>query len=173
MTPLQTALSEDRLTWGAWTRTVDGRELLCLLSAMSPEVASAMKSGACPANVAPLWLAHLLPWMDDAVSDAYRPEVWRRVADLQARWVDRWPEGWPADVSRRVDLQARRIAVIEARSYTTNAPALAAVDAVGVYLPAHKLLIAQVARVVGLLGHAPAVRKDLLELDADGARVGL
>lgn len=124
MTPLQLALTEGRLTHGSWTRTdADGRQLLCILAAMSPEVAQAENANACPANVAPLWLANLLPWMDDAPSNAYRPEVWRRVADLQARWVALWPAGWPEAASRRADLRCRRVAVVEARAHVDAAEA--------------------------------------------------
>jgi hypothetical protein len=58
--------------------------------------------------------------MDDAGSDEARPAVWARVADLQARWVALWPEGWPDDVSRRADARVRRAAVTAARPYATE-----------------------------------------------------
>jgi hypothetical protein len=132
MTPLQRTLSEGRLTHGAWTRTdADGRQLLCLLAAMAPEVAEAGRADACPAHIAPIWLAYLVPWMDDAGSDEARPAVWARVAALQARWAALWPEGWPDDVSRRADARARRAAVMAARPYATGRqrPAIDAVVA--------------------------------------------
>jgi hypothetical protein len=132
MTPLQRTLSEGRLIHNAWRRIdADGRELLCLLAAMSPEVAQAEDADACPARIAPLWLAHLLPWMDDYGTDAARPAVWARVADLQARWAALWPEGWPAKVSRRADARVRRAAVLAARRYATERehPAIDAVVA--------------------------------------------
>ena len=121
MTPLQRALSEGRLTHGAWTRTdEDGRELLCVLAAMSPEVAVAQDAAACPAHIAPAWLAHLLPWVADAGTDAARPAVWARVADLQSRWASLWPHGWPEDISRRADARVRRAAVVAARCHATE-----------------------------------------------------
>ena len=130
MTPLQRILFEGRLTHGAWTRTHDdGRELLCLLAAMSPEVAEAEDADACPAHIAPPWLAHLLPWIDDAGTDAARPTVWARVADLQARWSALWPDGWPEDVSRRADARVRRAAVLAARVHATERE-LPAIDGV-------------------------------------------
>ena len=114
MTPLQAALNEGRLTNHAWSRTyADGRTLLCALSAMSPEVQAEGDPNACPAHVCPTWLAHLVPWMTDEGSKEARPALWARLADLQARWVALWPEGWPPDVSRRCDYGARAVVLRE------------------------------------------------------------
>ena len=123
---LDTLLAEGRITHNEWTGTDrQGREVACLLAALSPEAGEHKCADACPAEVMPAWLAHLTPWMDDNVSARYRPTLLRRYADLAHRWHALTDEDW-----RRPDYRCRAIAVREARRYTDNTRVIAAIDGV-------------------------------------------
>lgn len=120
--------AEGRLLRGAWTRTDEhGRHLACLLVALAPEC-SAGDADACPAWLMPPWLAHLLPWLDDAGSEAAWPgQMARLIAVLPAllRRLAADPEA-----ARRLDYAVRAIAVREAMRHTRDAAAIAACETV-------------------------------------------
>jgi hypothetical protein len=108
---LDELIAEDRVIRGEWrTKADDGRERLCLLAALSPEVAEAEDAFACPATLLPDWLAELTPRIDDHTSDANWPKVIRefaRAARLGAMHLD--DKGWER-VRLNVLLAAVRIA---------------------------------------------------------------
>ena len=80
-------LAEGRVTRGRWTGTdALGRRTLCALSALSDEVASAESAYACPAELMPSWVAHVVPWMDDATSPEARGGILLRLGELAGRW---------------------------------------------------------------------------------------
>jgi len=80
-------LDAGTLLRGVWTgRDTDGRELACLLAAISPEVAETHKAESCPAETMPAWLARLTPWIDDAGTDEAWPEHVRRFARTAPAW---------------------------------------------------------------------------------------
>jgi hypothetical protein len=84
---LDAAIAENRVVYGLWRHVEDdGCELVCLLAALSPEVAEAKNTASCPAEVMPAWLARLTPLLHDCVSAEYRPELIRRYAGLAHRW---------------------------------------------------------------------------------------
>jgi len=112
---LDTAIAEGRVIHGFWRREEDGRELVCLLAALSPETAEREKASACPASVMPAWLAELTPHMDDYVSDRYRPELIRRYAALAHRWHVLTADAW-----QRCEWSSRRVALVEARAHTRD-----------------------------------------------------
>jgi hypothetical protein len=62
-------LHEERLVQGSWHQKHEGRELACLIGAISPEIDSVTE---CPASVMPDWLARLVVVVFDgqAKSDA-------------------------------------------------------------------------------------------------------
>ena len=114
---LNTFINEDRIVRGYWTG-VDGRgrETACLLAALSPEVVEHDgNASACPASVMPAWFAFITPWIDDNASEAAWPSAIRRYAVCAARWSVLDDAAW-----RRVEIAARRAAVVEAMSYTTD-----------------------------------------------------
>jgi hypothetical protein len=114
---LNTFINEDRIVRGYWTG-VDGRgrETACLLAALSPEVVEHDgNASACPASVMPAWFAFITPWIDDNASEAAWPSAIRRYAVCAARWSALDDAAW-----RRVEIAARRAAVVEAMSYTTD-----------------------------------------------------
>jgi hypothetical protein len=63
--------------------------------------------------------------MDDNVSDAYRPVLWREYARVVRRSAVLTADDW-----RRLDYAARAIAVRDARSYASGPDTLAAIDGV-------------------------------------------
>lgn len=126
---LHTFIAEDRLIRKTWTGEKDGWETACLLAALSPEVGEARDISACPADVMPLWFAHLVPWMDDEGSLAAWPGMVRRFADLASRWHALNEDQWT-----RLDYRVRSICVREARSHTDHAETLAVIDQVLVLL---------------------------------------
>ncbi len=69
---------EGRLVQSKWHGTDrDGREIACLLGAIHPGINGA---GDCPADIMPLWMAHLLPTLFDGVSAKKAPDYGRRFA---------------------------------------------------------------------------------------------
>ena len=119
---LNSMIREGRIIRKNWVSTDEqGREVACLLAALSPEAGNAENPAACPASVMPEWFAHLTPWLDDACSDAEWPRVVRRYAACAARWSALDEAAW-----RRVEIAARRAAVVEAMSHTSDEQVLAA-----------------------------------------------
>jgi hypothetical protein len=90
-------IAENRLIRKDWGYTDSkGRELACLLAALAPEVGLGEDGEAtkCPAEVMPLWLAYLTPWIDDAGGENQWPTVIRRYASLARRWEKLTAEDW-------------------------------------------------------------------------------
>ena len=129
---LNSMIRENRITRHNWL-TVDeqGRETACLLAALSPEAGEAESPTACPASVMPEWFAHITPWIDDNGSDAEWPRVVRRYAACAARWSALDEAAW-----RRVEIAARRVAVVEAMSHTSDEQVLDACRQVLVWIDA-------------------------------------
>jgi len=67
-----------------------------------------MRPGACPANIAPKWLAHWIVWANDEVS----PEAFARHSVTLAPLVGRLGS-LTAEQSRRIDLRFRRAVLAE------------------------------------------------------------
>jgi hypothetical protein len=123
---LDAAIAEGRIIHGAWRRVDDnGRELVCLLAALSPEAARRGDPDACPAEVMPAWLARLTPSVDYGVSSKYRPELIRRYAGLAHRWHVLDADGW-----LRCNLRVRRAALVEAMAHTADEHVLGLCDRV-------------------------------------------
>lgn len=129
---LNSMIRENRITRHNWL-TVDeqGREVACLLAALSPEAGEAESPAACPASVMPEWFAHLTPWIDDHSSATAWPQVIRRYAACAAKWSALDDAAW-----RRVEVAARRASVVEAISHTTEEQVLAACRGVLAWLDA-------------------------------------
>jgi hypothetical protein len=109
-------ISEGRIIRGGWFGTDEhGRETACLLGALAPEAGEAEDACVCPASVMPEWFAYITPWMDDRGSGTVWPRVVRRYASCAARWSALDDAAW-----RRVEVAARRAAVVEAMSYTNQ-----------------------------------------------------
>ena len=86
-------VTDGRLIRGTWRgRSDDGRETVCLLAAMSPEVRS--DSSECPEAICPAWWARLTVSIDDAGTLEHWPEVVRRYASLAHRWHVLTVDGW-------------------------------------------------------------------------------
>ena len=124
---LTTAISEGRLFRGSWARVdSDGRHLVCLLSALSPEVEAATDPRKCPGDLMPPWLAELVPDINDLGTAAAWPFMIARFTASVAMWGDLLPSVWP-----RVRLRWLRIGLLEALSHAPSDVASAAADAVG------------------------------------------
>lgn len=121
---LEVAIAENRVIRKDWTREEDGRQLVCLLAALSPEVAKRETAEACPADLMPEWLAHLTPWIDDTGSEDAWPAMIHRYADLVRRWHVLTDEDWT-----RLDYACRAIAVREAMTHAKNDRVIGACDA--------------------------------------------
>lgn len=78
---LDQLIEENRVIRWQWNvpadDTADGRERLCLLAAISPEVVTAQTHAACPAALLPGWLAELTPSIDDHTSGDKWPQIIR------------------------------------------------------------------------------------------------
>lgn len=107
----------------------DGRERACLLGWISGEVRQQERASACPADVMPMWLAELTPWLDDAPSDAAWPGVVAFFADLLERSGALFAN--PA-ACQRLDYRVRAIGVREARAHVAaeSTSALRAINGV-------------------------------------------
>lgn len=107
---IASVLAEGRLIRHAWAREEDGRQLLCLYTAMldDPEA----RPETCPASLCPQWLAYLLPWMDDEGTDAAWPAMVRRVATLAPQFHRLRPQ---------VEWQVRAACAREAMRHTADA----------------------------------------------------
>lgn len=126
MTTLRTVYEQGRLIRGAWSDTdAEGRQLLCLMTALAGD--PAVRPETCPSDKCPPWLAHLLPWIDDAPSAA----AWHEIIEECVEQAPYWGRMTAAQ-SRYLDLYCRRVAVVEAREHcpTEEAVTLAAIDRV-------------------------------------------
>jgi hypothetical protein len=110
-----------------WEDTApDGRVMLCALAALSDPVAEAKSTSACPASDLIPWLAELIPWLDDAPSEAAWPELMRRLGRI-ARALP----GVAVETLRRADFACRAVAVRRARRHAPEGgDAQRAIDAV-------------------------------------------
>ena len=119
-TTLEQVHREGRLIRGSWA-TVDERErqLLCLYTALVGDPDARPVS--CPASLCPLWLAHLLPWIDDAGSVEHWPAVVERVVRLAPRFASLPPE---------LEWTVRALCVREAMRHTTDTKVLAVCERV-------------------------------------------
>ena len=123
---------DDRLIRKSWVGTdAQGRETLCLLAALSPEVAATYDAADCPATVMPKWLARLTPWIDDAGSEEAWPAMIRRYAAVAGRWHIVSEETW-----KRLNYTVRRLCVEEAARHFDHEE--------------HPLIIAAAKRVIAL-----------------------
>jgi hypothetical protein len=118
---LQTLRREHRLIRNKWVgKDVDGRELACLLVALSPEVGKAEDPSACPASVIARWFAYLTPWLDDAGSNRAWEAMVARYVPIVARWHTLTPER-----DRCLEYAVRALAVREAMRHTSDTDVLA------------------------------------------------
>jgi hypothetical protein len=129
---LQILINEGRIIRDSWAGVDEqGRETACLLAALSPEVVEHGNASACPAELMPVWMAYLTPWIDDKSSEAAWPSAIRRYAACASRWSSLDEAAW-----RRVEIAARRVAVVEAMGHTTDERVLDACRGVLVWLDA-------------------------------------
>jgi hypothetical protein len=113
---LNTFINEGRIVRDYWTGVDEqGREEACLLAALSPEAGEAEGADACPASVMPAWFAFITPWIDDHASESMWPSAIRRYAACASRWSSLDEAAW-----RRVEIAARRVAVVEAMKTTED-----------------------------------------------------
>jgi hypothetical protein len=87
---LAQVVSDGRLIRREWSREEDGRQLLCLYTALAGDPDA--RPATCPADLAPRWIAHLLPWLDDAPSAAAWPGIVDRIVALAPRLATIPPE---------------------------------------------------------------------------------
>jgi hypothetical protein len=117
---LDRMIAEGRVTRNKWTgEDAEGRELACLLAALSPEVGPG-DVDACPASVMPLWLAKITPRLDNCGTALAWPGMVRRYASLARRWHVLDEEGWLraqygacAAITREAMAHARQQEVID------------------------------------------------------------
>lgn len=108
---LNRVIAEGRLLRGAWRRREGGVERLCLLAALSPEVADEESATACPVGLLPAWWAQLAPWLDDGVSDHVAvAQRWAEVTYRAVRVLN-------AETWQRLDYACRAIALREVLPY--------------------------------------------------------
>ena len=113
---LQILINEGRIIRDSWAGVdEEGRETACLLAALSPEVVEHGNASACPAELMPVWMAYLTPWIDDKSSEAAWPSAIRRYAACASRWSSLDEAAW-----RRVEVATRRVAVVEAMKTTED-----------------------------------------------------
>ena len=105
---------EGRIIRGEWSREENGRQLLCLYTALAGDPEARPES--CPASLCPRWLAHLLPNIDDYGSREKWPAVVERVVRLAPRFASLPPE---------VEWRVRALCVREAMRYTEDSAVLA------------------------------------------------
>jgi hypothetical protein len=123
---LQTLRREHRLIRREWVgKDADGRELACLLVALSPEAGNARDAGACPASVLSPWFAYLTPWIDDAGSK----RAWEAMVARYVAIVERWHTLTP-ERDRCLEYAVRALAVREAMRHTSDASVLAVCERV-------------------------------------------
>jgi hypothetical protein len=118
---LDRMIAEGRVIRHKWTdKDAAGRELACLLVAISPEVGPRGDTRNCPSSVMPLWLAKITPILDDRGSVGAWPGMVRRYASLARRWHVLDEEGWLraqygacAAITREAMAHAKRPDVID------------------------------------------------------------
>ena len=113
-TQLQTIYAEGRLIRGKWSDTdARGRQLLCLYTALAGDPKA--RPASCPAELAPQWVAHLLPFFDDRGTLETWPKVVERVIALAPRFAL-----WSPEQSQRCEYGCRAVAVREAMRHTND-----------------------------------------------------
>jgi hypothetical protein len=117
---LERVLAEGRWHRGEWGAQQDGRALLCALSSISPEAHEARSAAACPGDVVPPWLAHLVPYINDSTTPECARRLVGRLPGLMRSWHVLDEEAWT-----RLDYTARAIAVRYAAEQTDDAAARA------------------------------------------------
>lgn len=95
--------AEGRLIRGDWSSEEDGRQLLCLYTAMVGDAEARPIN--CPSHLCPKWLAYLLPWIDDSGTEKAWSSVVLRTAELATYF---------AHVRPRVEWQVRAACMREA-----------------------------------------------------------
>lgn len=104
MSNFQKVFYEGRLIRHLYSEAdAQGRELLCALTALTGD--SKTRPEICPAALAPKWVAHLLPWIDDAGTE----QAWSGHMQRLAAISDQLHL-----LGRRADLRCRRVAVLAA-----------------------------------------------------------
>lgn len=118
---LQTVLAEGRLIRHVWSRVEEGRQLLCLYTALVDDPEARPGDGMCPASTCPQWLAHLLPWINDAGTEA----AWRGHVERVAAIADRL-----GDLTPECEYRIRALCVREAMRHTSDTAVLAVCERV-------------------------------------------
>jgi|688.fasta_scaffold01555_26 hypothetical protein len=118
-------LHEGRLSQRMWHRKQDGRELACVLGAISPKISA---STDCPASVMPHWLSRLVvPMFDYQTEDAAM--TWAgRFGQQMAQWHRLDSAAWD-----RVRAAFCRECVADAKQSAAASSAAAAAWAAAVY----------------------------------------
>jgi hypothetical protein len=76
--------ADGRIIQNRWRDTAeDGREMVCALAAFGSDINS---PDDCPAGLMPLWLAHLVPAIDDGIAEDQVPWFSGALIDCAARW---------------------------------------------------------------------------------------
>jgi hypothetical protein len=87
--------NEGRIVRQVWTATdSQGRNMACLLAAMSPHVLKFRTASACPSDIMPSWLALVTVQFDDCGSMDMWDGVIRKYANLAGRWHVLSEEQW-------------------------------------------------------------------------------
>lgn len=105
---LDAALDAGLVCRRAWAHTSAGVRRACLLATLAPECGEAQSASACPADVMPAWMAHLVPRIDDCGTAAEWPRLMRRFAAALRHCATLDDEGW-----RRLDYRCRAVALRE------------------------------------------------------------
>lgn len=99
---LDAYIAENRVLRSRWSDLdADGRERVCLLVALAPEVGARGDVDACPASLIPPWLAKITPAVDDCGTDEVWPAMVRRysrVVRMGATTLD--DAGWRRVLAR-------------------------------------------------------------------------
>lgn len=117
VTRLKRLLGEQRITRGVFLDSdAEGREVMCLLSAVSPEVAHTEVPEDCPADVMPTWLAHLTVAMTDKGSE----DEWKGLVERYVKLAEHWHVLHSNKAWDRVAFRVRQELLRIIRGYTTN-----------------------------------------------------
>jgi hypothetical protein len=112
MNNLQIVINEGRLISGKYARAENGRQLLCALTALTGDPNTRPKT--CPGSVAPAWVAHLLPWWDDAGARLGR-ERWLELMTRLAGFAHRLGELTDTPAGRRALARCQLVSLSVAR----------------------------------------------------------
>mgnify|MGYP000922471772 CR=1 FL=1 len=96
-------VADGRLMQRGWHRNDDGRELACMLGSFGQDINS---PGACPADLMPPWMAHLIPRLFDGLSPTETLPFARRFGPALRGMVGATDAQW-----RRVMLKFLRAAL--------------------------------------------------------------